>query len=203
MEPVTINLPDFSALAEQFGPFGYLLGHIVAALIFGAFAFRQISLAGKCHSEGCSDMNNAKTREEKARSAVGDSHIWRGAITGVIGFVNVIMVILLSGQLFDAALNKVNPRIASTDSTDSTSETLSTGFAWKPSLTFLESYSGPHADELKRLMAGGIEADAAKAASEAVKSQEIVQASPLTLPAAPLNPKPTFGGSSAGSKGIK
>lgn len=109
MEPITVNLPDLSA----FGPHGYMVGHIVAALIFGAYAFRQIALAGRCKGNSCNDRSDSQTQEQRSQAVVGDSHIWRGAITGIIGIANVILVLVMSGHMFFEALNKANPTTSS------------------------------------------------------------------------------------------
>lgn len=96
MDPVTINLEGLS----EFGPFGYLIGHTLAALFFGIIAFRQTSLAGKCKGEGCQDM-------------VANSHICRAVTGGVLGLANAIVVIVMSVNLFVASLDKANSTTAS------------------------------------------------------------------------------------------
>lgn len=109
MEPVTINLPDFSALAEQFGPQGYALGYFAAAMFFGVVAWRSIGAAGGCHGAACSNTNDAPSREEKQQAVMGSSHVARAIISGVLGLINMIVAIDMSVELFTRAIDKTSP----------------------------------------------------------------------------------------------
>lgn len=126
MEPVTINLEGLS----EFGPFGYLIGHTLAALFFGIIAFRHSALAGKCKGEGC----RGDRSESEAQGMVANSHIWRAAISGFLGLANAVAVIVMSVNLFVASLEKANA--------GSDSQTATTLTANKP------QFNGPYTDEL-------------------------------------------------------
>lgn len=114
MEPITINLDGLSEFFAQFGPHGYVFGHAIAAMLFGVFAFRQIALAGKCKGKSCNHQGDAQTQGQRQEGMVGDSHIWRAAITGVVGVANVFIVIVMSANLFIAALERANPQTVNT-----------------------------------------------------------------------------------------
>lgn len=125
MDPATINFDGLNEFFAQFGPHGYVVGHAVAAMIFGAFAFRQIALAGKCKGEACHHVSNNQTKEEAAQGIMGDSHIWRAGTTGVIAVANLAVVIAMSANLFDTALERANLQpTVSTASHPSTMENL-------------------------------------------------------------------------------
>ncbi len=106
MEPITINLSDFSEFSTQLGPYGYVLGHSLAALFFGVIAWRQSGFAGKCYGDSCSDMNNAQSRDEKKQEMVGKAHSVRAIVSSVIGAINVIIVIVMSASLFEKSLDQ-------------------------------------------------------------------------------------------------
>ncbi len=108
MDPVTINFDGLNEFFAQFGPHGYVMGHAIAAMIFGVFSFRQITMAGRCKGESCHHGSDSQTEEQAARAIVGDSHIWRAAITGVIGAANLAVAITMSVNLFFAALERAN-----------------------------------------------------------------------------------------------
>lgn len=105
MDPVTINLPDLT----QFGPLGYLAGHLMAAMFFGVLTWRQIGAAGVCYGKSCSDTNlDAQNQEQKQQGDMGDAHVARSIVGGIIGTVNIIVVICMSVQMFSQALERAD-----------------------------------------------------------------------------------------------
>jgi len=104
MDPVTINLPDLT----QLGPMGFLVGHLVAAIFFGIAAWRQIGAAGVCYGRSCSPTNSSQSQEEKRQEMMAGSHVARSVVGGVIGVVNVIIVMFMSTQMFSRALEKAD-----------------------------------------------------------------------------------------------
>lgn len=109
MDPVTINLPDLT----QFGPLGYLAGHLMAAMFFGVLTWRQIGAAGVCYGKSCSDTNlDAQNQEQKQQREIGwemgDAHVARSIVGGIIGIVNIIVVICMSVQMFSQALERAD-----------------------------------------------------------------------------------------------
>lgn len=88
MEPVTINLEGLS----EFGPLGYILGHLAAGMFFGAIAWRNIACAGSCY-------DNSQTYR-------GNTHIARSVASGVLSLASLIILFVMSGQLFYQAVQK-------------------------------------------------------------------------------------------------
>lgn len=91
MKPVTINLEGLSEFAAQFGPHGYLIGFGVATLFFLVITRRQITAAGVYYDKS---------------ENIGNSHIVNSVISGVLGLTSLVMVVVISANLFVASLNK-------------------------------------------------------------------------------------------------
>ena len=113
MEPFTINFDGLSEFATQFGPLGYVFGHLAAAMFFGIIAWRNIFAAGICHGNNCpkgaDEQQNAHQQQMQ-----GNAHVARSVVSGIIGVVNVVIVIVMSAQLFMAALEKAT-QVASSE----------------------------------------------------------------------------------------
>lgn len=95
MEPVTINFEGFNEFATQFGPYGHLVGHAIVAMFFGMIAWRQIAAAGVYFA-----------KYERADDQIGSSHVVRAVASGVVCLASLIMVIVISANLFAASMNK-------------------------------------------------------------------------------------------------
>ncbi len=162
MDPVTINFDGLNGFLTQFGPHGYVIGHVLAALFFGAFAFRQISLAGACKGKACHHGSDNQTKEQAAQRVVGESHVWRAAITSVIGVANVVIAIVMSANLFIAALEKANPTASTSTATTASATTVSMYASPSPAMATMimdNIRQREEAAELERLFmaAGGVE----------------------------------------------
>lgn len=100
MDPVTISFNGLNEFLTQFGPFGYLIGHMIAAAFFGFLSWRNIAAAGACHgaASGIGDTDDQRFHHKKKME--GNSHIARSITSGIVGLGNLVIVIVISMNLF-------------------------------------------------------------------------------------------------------
>jgi len=101
---VTINLNGLEQFLN-FGPNGYLFGHLAAVFVLGILCWRQITKAGICFGDSC-----AKAQEEGGKAYAlrmenkGGAHAIKAGIVAILVLANALMVMDMSCSSYEHAL---------------------------------------------------------------------------------------------------
>ncbi|MHA2279643.1 MAG: hypothetical protein ACXAC5_01950 [Promethearchaeota archaeon] len=94
MESITIELPELGAM-------GYLLGYIFATLASGTFMWRNIERTGLHYAR---ESKARHCPEGESHKMMGDSCFAKSIVSGLIMLTFLIMVLLMSYNLFEKAM---------------------------------------------------------------------------------------------------